>query len=163
MTQMRSTHLRPSSPATALLASAALGACIALAGCSSPDQTPAGHSSADRSDGHTASSSGLPGVDAARGDKLAHAKGKATGQACVDCHGANGDKPLDPTYPMIGGQYHDYIAHALQAYRDGQRGGTPTTDLMASQAKDLTDQQIADVATYFSTRPGTLHDLSGLK
>ena len=48
-------------------------------------------------------------------------KGKATGQACVDCHGAEGNAPIDPTYPKLGGQYYDYIAHSLETYRDGDR------------------------------------------
>jgi cytochrome c553 len=60
---------------------------------------------------------------------------------------------------MIGGQYHDYIAHSLQLYRDGDRSGSPTTDLMGSQAKELTDQQIADLAAYFGSRETKLHDL----
>ena len=35
-------------------------------------------------------------------------------------------------------------------------------DLMASQAKELTDQQIADLAAYFGTQPTKLRDLHGL-
>jgi cytochrome c553 len=77
----------------------------------------------------------------------------------VDCHGAEGNAPIDATYPKLGGQYHDYIAHSLQLYRDGDRSGSPTTDLMGSQAKDLTDQQIADLAAYFGSRESKLHDL----
>ena len=30
---------------------------------------------------------------------------------------------------------------------------------MGSQAKDLSDQQIADLAAYFGSRPTKLHDL----
>ena len=47
------------------------------------------------------------------------------------------------------------------AYRSGDRGGSTTTDLMASQAKELSDQQIADLAVYFGSRPGQLRDLHG--
>ena len=77
----------------------------------------------------------------------------------MDCHGAEGNAPIDATYPKIGGQYGDYIAHSLQLYRDGDRSGSPTTDLMASQAKELTDQQISDLAAYFGSRATKLHDL----
>ena len=35
-------------------------------------------------------------------------KGKATNQSCIDCHGADGNAPIDPTYPKLGGQYGDY-------------------------------------------------------
>ena len=106
-----------------------------------------------------ASSAGLPAGNIANGEKLASAKIEATGQACVDCHGAEGNTPLDPTYPKLGGQYADYLAYALQSYRDGKRGGTGTTDLMATQAKALTDQQIADLAAYYGSVQGQLKDL----
>lgn len=134
----------------------------ALAGCSPAGQTPAEHSSADRSAGHTSSSAGLPAGHAAAGEKLAGTKNAKTGQACVDCHGAGGNAPIDPTYPKLGGQYHDYIAHSLQMYRDGDRAGSPTSDLMAGQARDLSDQQIADLAAYFGAQPTQLRDLHGI-
>lgn len=129
---------------------------IALAACSQSD-TPAEHSSSDRAQGHTSSSAGLPAGHIDAGGKLAATKGKATGQSCLDCHGAEGNAPIDPGYPKLGGQYHDYIAHALQGYRDGDRDHA----LMSQQAKDLTDQQIADLAAYFGSRPGQLTDLHG--
>jgi len=135
----------------------ALAAAFALAGCSGSD-TPAAHSSADRTEGHTSSSAGLPKGHVDAGEQLAHAKGKATGQSCVDCHGEEGNAPIDASYPKLGGQYHDYIAHSLQQYRDGNREHA----LMSQQAKDLTDQQIADLAAYFGSRPTQLRDLHGV-
>ena len=137
----------------------ALLCALALTACNNANDVPAEHSQADRNEGHTSSSAGLPEGHVDAGKQLAEAKGTATGQACVDCHGAEGNAPIDPSYPKIGGQYHDYIAHSLQLYRDGDRAGSPTTDLMASQAKDLSDQQIADLAAYFGSRPSKLHDL----
>lgn len=129
---------------------------LGLGACSSSD-TPAEHSSADRGEGHTSSSAGLPAGHIDAGEKQAKAKGKATGQSCIDCHGAEGNAPIDPTYPKLGGQYHDYIAHSLQMYRDGDREHA----LMSQQAKDLSDQQIADLAAYFGSRPSQLRDLHG--
>ena len=145
-----------------LLAIALLAATAALVACTPAGQTPAEHSSADRSAGHTSSSAGIPEGHAAAGEKLASTRNAKTGQACVDCHGAAGNAPIDPTYPKLGGQYHDYIAHSLQMYRDGDRAGSPTSDLMANQAHDLTDQQIADLAAYFGTQPTQLRDLHGV-
>ena len=128
-------------------------AALALAACGGgADEHGAGESA-------RSSSAGLPKGRIAEGEQLALAKGQATGQSCIDCHGEAGNNPLDPTYPKIGGQYHDYIAHSLQLYRDGDRSGSPTTDLMGSQAKDLTDQQIADLSAYFGSRETKLHDL----
>lgn len=136
----------------------ALVTVLAFAGCGSHDTTPADHSAADRAEGHTSSSAGLPEGHAEAGEKLAATKGKATGQSCIDCHGADGNRPLDPTYPKLGGQYRDYIAHSLQMYRDGDREHA----LMSQQAKDLSDQQIADLAAYFASRPSQLRDLHGV-
>ncbi|TBR08922.1 MAG: c-type cytochrome [Lysobacter sp.] len=101
------------------------------------------------------SSAGLPAGSIAAGEKLASTKG-ATGQACVDCHGKEGAAPIDPNYPKLAGQYHDYIASALAMYRDGRRQNS----LMASQAKELTDQQIADLSAYFGSRQRVVHDLA---
>ncbi|ALN63697.1 cytochrome c554 domain protein [Lysobacter antibioticus] len=137
----------------------ALFSVLTLAACSQGGEVPAGHSSADRDAGHTSSSAGLPAGNVAAGEKLASVKGKATGQSCVDCHGAEGNAPIDPTYPKLAGQYHDYIAHSLQMYRDGDREHA----LMSSQAKDLNDQQIADLSAYFGSREkGQLRDLHGI-
>ncbi|HVI60207.1 MAG TPA: c-type cytochrome [Luteimonas sp.] len=136
----------------------ALAATLALAACSGAD-TPAEHSSADRAEGHTSSSAGLPAGHIDAGEKLAHTKGKATGQSCVDCHGEEGNAPIDASYPKLGGQYYDYIAHSLEMYRDGDREHA----LMSQQAKSLTDQQIADLAAYFGSRQTHLRDLHDVK
>jgi cytochrome c553 len=149
---------KPNLLAIALLAATGTLSLGLLSACSPAGETPAEHSSADRSEGHTSSSSGLPAGDAAAGAKLAETKNAKTGQACVDCHGAGGNAPIDPTYPKLGGQYHDYVAQSLQKYRDGDR----KHPLMASQAADLTDQQIADLAAYFGSQPSQLRDLSHL-
>jgi len=108
-------------------------------------------------EGHASSSAGLPTGRVSEGEALANAKGKATGQSCIDCHGADGNNPLDDSYPKLGGQYYDYLEHALQQYRSGAREHA----LMSQQAKDLSDQQIADLAVYFGSRPGQLRDLHG--
>jgi len=135
-----------------------LGVALALAACGSAEPpAEAGH--AAKSDAaHASSSAGLPKGDIAAGKALAAKRG-ASGQSCVDCHGAEGNNPLDATYPKLGGQYHDYLGHALQAYRSGDRGGSVTSDLMANQAKALSDQQIADLSAYFGSVPSQLRDL----
>ena len=108
-------------------------------------------------DGHASSSAGLPTGRVAEGEALANTKGKATGQSCIDCHGADGNNPLDDSYPKLGGQYYDYLEHSLQQYRNGAREHA----LMSQQARELSDQQIADLAVYFGARPSQLRDLHG--
>ena len=112
---------------------------------------------ADAQPMRTTSSAGLPTGRIDAGEQAANVKSAATGQTCIDCHGAGGNEPLDPTYPKIGGQYRDYLAHALQAYRGGDREHA----LMSQQAADLSDQQIADLAAYFAAQPSQLRDLRG--
>ena len=49
--------------------------------------------------------------------------------------------------PKLGGQHADYIVAALQAYKKEQRSH-PT---MRAQAADLTDEDMANIAAYFSS------------
>ena len=134
----------------------AVACALALSACGKQEAAAEGEHAAEAA--HASSSAGMPTGNIEAGKALASKKG-ASGQACVDCHGADGNAPIDASYPKLGGQYADYLAHSLQAYRSGARGGSPTTDLMASQAKDLNDQQIADLAAYFGGVGGQLRDL----
>lgn len=134
----------------------AVALALTLSACSE-SEAPAEHAEATEHAAPAHSSAGLPDGNIAAGEKLANTKGEATGQSCVDCHGANGNAPIDPSYPKLGDQYADYLAHALQAYRGGDREHA----LMSSQAKTLTDQQIADLSVWFGTREGELVTLHG--
>ena len=135
-----------------LLAALALSAC----GGSAPAEEE-GHGAASAEHATASSSAGLPTGHIDAGEQMANTKGKATGQSCIDCHGADGNVPLDETYPRLGGQYRDYLAHALQQYRSGEREHA----LMSQQATELSDQQIADLAAYFASRPRQVQDLHG--
>jgi cytochrome c553 len=137
--------------ALAVTATLALSAC---GGAPEPNQAEAAEAPVQ-----TAPSSNLPRGDAAAGEKLANTKMGANNQACVDCHGAHGNQPNAADRPKIGGQYRDYIAHALQSYRAGQR----TNITMVGQAKDLSDQQIEDLAEYFGSQDSQLEDLSRIE
>ena len=135
---------------SALRLAAALAAGLVLSAC--------GGAPAEPGLARATTVNALPEGRLAEGEARANAKGAATGQSCIDCHGADGNVPLDPTYPKIGGQYRDYLAHALQAYRSGDREHA----LMSNQAADLDDQQIADLAAWFASRPTQLRDLHGV-
>ena len=100
--------------------------------------------------------------DAARGEQIAaNKKLGTTGQACVDCHGAGGAKPIDVTYPVLAGQYQDYLFHAIQQYRDGGREHALMTSQIkgAVDAGNLDDQGIADLAAHFASQASDLGDL----
>jgi cytochrome c553 len=143
-----------------ILAIALLSAAVALVGCGASEEATVTAEQGATEAAHEAksSSAGLPAGQVEAGEKLASTKNAKTGQSCVDCHGAEGNAPIDATYPKLGGQYHDYLAHSLQGYREGKREHA----LMSSQAAELTDQQIADLAAYFGSRTGNLRDLHGV-
>lgn len=82
--------------------------------------------------------------------------GKAKSIVCQACHGADGNA-VDPQYPRLAGQYRDYLERALHEYRDGGRDNA----IMLGFAKPLTDQEIEDLAAFFSALPGKLTDLHG--
>jgi cytochrome c553 len=82
--------------------------------------------------------------------------GKAKAAPCAACHG-DGNKTLDATYPKLAGQYPDYLSKALHEYKSGKR----KHPIMDAQAANLSDQDIADLAAYFGSVPGGIHDLSG--
>ena len=93
------------------------------------------------------------GTASASGDAAA---GKKKAAACEACHGADGNGAA-PNYPALAGQYQDYLEQALHAYKDGKR----TNAIMNGMASPLSDQDIDDLAAYFSSLPGKLSDLHG--
>lgn len=85
--------------------------------------------------------------DAARGAKI--------NAACTGCHGISGYKSSFPEVyhvPAISGQIAKYIAAALEAYKKGERKH-PT---MHAMAQTLTEQDIADLAAYYSQQGAEL-------
>jgi cytochrome c553 len=91
----------------------------------------------------------------AKGDPEA---GKAKAVTCQACHGTDGNAAIDPQYPRLAGQYHDYLARALHEYKTGER----KNPIMAGFVVTLSDQDIEDVSAYFASLPeAKLIDLHG--
>jgi cytochrome c553 len=86
-----------------------------------------------------------------------NATGRAIGtapkasQTCVACHGNDGIGIM-PEYPNLAGQHAQYLEHALQAYRGGQRKNA----VMAGMAAALTDRDIKELAAYYSSQRPSL-------
>jgi cytochrome c553 len=76
------------------------------------------------------------------GDRAA---GKQLSGQCRTCHGAQGFAQI-PIAPHIGGEPARYIAAQLAAFRDGAR----EHEMMSIVARNLTDQQIADLAAWYA-------------
>ncbi|MGE3538730.1 MAG: c-type cytochrome [Candidatus Tectimicrobiota bacterium] len=76
--------------------------------------------------------------------------------ACAPCHGP-GAAPRQPAYPVLAGQYADYLVLQLELFQQGQRGGSPYAHLMLPVAARLTPEQRRDVALYYAALPA-LHE-----
>ncbi len=83
------------------------------------------------------------GTATAAGDIAA---GKAKAAVCAACHGPNGISP-QPQWPNLRGQKEQYIIKQLKAFK----AGTRKDPLMSPQAAQLSDQDIENVAAYFSS------------
>ncbi|MGI9246196.1 MAG: c-type cytochrome [Steroidobacteraceae bacterium] len=73
------------------------------------------------------------------------------GQTCVACHGNDG-VGIMPEYPNLAGQHEDYIATALRDYKAGRRKNA----IMAGMAAPLTEQDIRELARYYSAQRPSL-------
>lgn len=71
--------------------------------------------------------------------------GKARAQTCAGCHGADGIS-TQPIFPNLKGQKEEYLKIALKAYKDGTRKNS----LMNGMAGTLSDEDIDNIAAYFS-------------
>ena len=80
---------------------------------------------------------------------------------CASCHGANYNKPIDPSYPKIAGQHADYLFVALKAYKS-DNGANPNAKvgrahpIMGAMAKQYTNAELKAMANYLSSVPGQL-------
>jgi cytochrome c553 len=75
---------------------------------------------------------------------------KKAEQVCAGCHGPAGNKPVMPDTPRLAGQHYDYLVQALAAYRKGSR----QNPIMSAMAQPLTEQEIRELALYYSTQQG---------
>jgi cytochrome c553 len=77
--------------------------------------------------------------------------------ACLSCHGANLSKPIDPTYPKIGGQHADYLFVALKAYTvEGNAVVGRSNGIMGGIAKQFTPAEMRAMAKYIASVQGEL-------
>ena len=75
------------------------------------------------------------------------AKGEQLSQACVACHGATGASGITQ-YPILAGQHPDYLAHALKAYKTGERKNA----IMKGFAANLSKDDIKHLAAWFASQ-----------
>ena len=73
--------------------------------------------------------------------------GQAKAAACMACHGMDGNS-ANPEWPSLAGQHSSYIVKQLKHFKAGERQNV----LMAPMAMILADQDMEDLAAYFSAQ-----------
>ena len=74
---------------------------------------------------------------------------------CNACHGEKG-KPYTRNFPSIEGQNYQYTVKMMLDYREGRRWESyKRADVMVKIAENMTDQQIADVASFYAKQTTT--------
>lgn len=83
----------------------------------------------------------------AGGDKAA---GEAKAATCLGCHGPAGNS-VNPEWPSLAGQHKQYITKQLNDFQAKVRDNA----LMAPMAAPLSEQDIANLAAYYSSQTRT--------
>ena len=97
-----------------------------------------------------------PAAAAPAGDP---AKGREMTRMCEGCHGIDGWRTAYPEVyhvPRLGGQHAAYIVQALHEYRNGDRSHPS----MQAIAGSLSDQDMANLAAYYSQAGGATNTAS---
>lgn len=74
------------------------------------------------------------------------AAGKQKSASCAGCHGISGVSN-NPAWPNLAGQKLKYLEKQMKDFRDGKRNDP----LMSPMVKNLTDEDINNIAAYFSS------------
>ena len=71
---------------------------------------------------------------------------------CASCHGVNYSKPIDASYPKLGGQHADYLLVALKSYKvqNNPKHGRNNA-IMAGMAKQYSNAEFKLMANYFAS------------
>lgn len=68
-------------------------------------------------------------------------------KTCAACHGVDGNS-VNPVWPKLAGQHAEYILKQLRDFRSGARKNAQMSPLAAP----LSDEDMQDLATYFSSQ-----------
>lgn len=83
------------------------------------------------------------------------AAGQAKSDACVACHGANGNSQA-PTFPKVAGQNSRYLFKQLQDIKSGVR----PVPVMTGMLDGFDEQDLADISAWFASQEMALGQAS---
>lgn len=86
-------------------------------------------------------------------------RGREKSAICQACHGVDGNGIGMDMYPILAGQFADYLEHSLRAYKTGEREDV----VMRGFAAPLNEQDIKDLSAWYASQKGPLSDLSHFK
>lgn len=69
-------------------------------------------------------------------------------KGCMGCHGPGGNSPNPDMFPKTAGLEEPYLVEQLKAFRGGERNNP----MMTPMASGLTDEEIANLATYLAAQ-----------
>jgi cytochrome c553 len=81
-------------------------------------------------------------------------------QVCSTCHGIKGES-ANSLFPKLAGQQKAYIQGQLESIRGRDRNSERTRQFMWGPARSLTNEQIEQIATYFSSQPAMRTSAAG--
>ena len=99
---------------------------------------------------------GAVSLSATAGGNATIGKEKAAKFNCASCHGADYKSPIDPSYPKLAGQHAEYLEFALRAYKRTDGMNLRQHAIMGPLAKQLSNEDMANIAAYLSTLPSDL-------
>lgn len=82
------------------------------------------------------------------------AVGKEKSQVCQGCHGVDGNS-FGPEWPNLASQHSSYLTKQIRNFKDGVR----KNETMNSMAAGLNEQDIKDIAAYFTTQVVTQQEV----
>lgn len=83
-----------------------------------------------------------------KGDPVAGAE-KADAERCVECHGTHGQGTHEGRFARLAGQHPAYIVQQVKHFRSKAR----KNDAMEIPARAVADEDLIDIAAYFSAQP----------
>ncbi len=90
------------------------------------------------------------------------AAGEAKTAMCAGCHGADGNSPA-ASFPKLASLGEKYLIKQMQDIKKGRKQGGRDVVEMTGMLNALTDQDMADIAAYFSSKKIQLSGSQAIK
>ncbi|MGV6806799.1 MAG: c-type cytochrome [bacterium] len=84
--------------------------------------------------------------------------GQAKSAMCAGCHGADGNSPA-PNFPKLAGLGEKYLLKQMQDVKAGDRNVVEMTGMLSA----FSDQDLADIAAFYSAQPRALSGAKDVK